>query len=580
MVIAGCLAAVVLAAGGAAYAMSGSSGPSYRLASVETGSLTQTLMSAGTITSVNQSTVSFPVAGQVATVPVHLGQPVSAGQTLATLSTSALDQQVQAEVAAVASAQQTLARDESAQTTGSTSTSTSSSLTTNSVSEQLLTARPTGIPTASPSAPRPSTAPRGGSTSLATLIAAVKKAQQAVLADQRTVDVDRDVTTADQAVVAEDAACQAILTGSTPTSTPTPTGTQTTGTQTTATPSTSQDLQACQDAIAAVQVAQKQVQHDEDTLAGDEKSLDAAITALLPALSQVMTSRSGTASPPRSTVGSGGSQRTSGSTGGSGSSGSGSTGASRSSATTQVITAAQLAADQQQIDAANAQLEVANQDRAAAVLAAPISGTVAALSITAGADVQAGDSAASITIIGPGVKAVTTTVGINDIDLVKRGDPAQVTVDGVAAPLSGHVSYVGVMNTSGTSGATATYPVTVVLDPTTTPLFDGAGVSTAITLGSVNGVLTVPISAVHHIGTLQTVSVYAKGKVTVERVTVGVSGVDRVQVLTGLSAGQRVVLADISAPVPSNSTLTGRRFGGAGGLGGAAVLGGTGRRGG
>ena len=140
-------------------------------------------------------------------------------------------------------------------------------------------------------------------------------------------------------------------------------------------------------------------------------------------------------------------------------------------------------------------------------------------------------------------------------------------MDGVAGPLSGHVSYVGVMNTSGTSGATATYPVTVVLDPTTTPLFDGAGVSTAITVGSVNGVLTVPISAVHQIGTLQTVSVYAKGKVTVERVTVGVSGVDRVQVLTGLSAGQRVVLADISAPVPSNSTLTGRRFGGAGGSG-------------
>ena len=49
LVIAGCVAAVVLAGGGAAYAMSGRSGPSYRLATVQTGSLTQTLLSAGTI---------------------------------------------------------------------------------------------------------------------------------------------------------------------------------------------------------------------------------------------------------------------------------------------------------------------------------------------------------------------------------------------------------------------------------------------------------------------------------------------------------------------------------------------------
>jgi biotin carboxyl carrier protein len=326
-----------------------------------------------------------------------------------------------------------------------------------------------------------------------------------------------------------------------------------------------------------VQRAQKQVQHDEDTLAVDEKALDGAVTALLPALSQVSAPHQTSGSPTR-TAGSTGAAHPSGSTGSTGSStNSGSSGAST------VVTAAQLASDQKQIDAANAQLEVANQNRAAAVLSAPITGTVAALSIAPGASVQAGDSSASITVIGAGVKAVTTTVGINDVDLVKRGDPAQVTVDGVSSPLPGRVSYVGVMNTPGTSGSTATYPVTVVLNPTSTPLFDGAGVSTAITVGTVRDVLTVPTSALHRAGALATVSVYANGKVSVQRVNVGIAGFDRVQVTTGLSAGQRVVLADISAPIPSNTSLTGRRFGGAGGLGGgglgggAAVLGGTGR---
>ena len=56
-------------------------------------------------------------------------------------------------------------------------------------------------------------------------------------------------------------------------------------------------------------------------------------------------------------------------------------------------------------------------------------------------------------------------------------------------------------------------------------------------------------------------------------VSIGAVGIDRTQITSGLSAGQRVVLAQLNAPLPTTGT-TGRGLGRAG-LGGG-VLGGTG----
>jgi hypothetical protein len=117
--------------------------------------------------------------------------------------------------------------------------------------------------------------------------------------------------------------------------------------------------------------------------------------------------------------------------------------------------------------------------------------------------------------------------------------------------------------------------VTIVLDPTTTALYDGAGVSVAIDVGTASDVLTVPTSAVHKTGNLATVSVYANGKVSTALVTLGTEGTDRVQIKSELKAGQRVVLAEVSAAIPTNSSGNLGRFGNGGGLVGPGGLGGT-----
>ena len=142
-------------------------------------------------------------------------------------------------------------------------------------------------------------------------------------------------------------------------------------------------------------------------------------------------------------------------------------------------------------------------------------------------------------------------------------------------PWPGKVTQVGVLNTSGTSGDTTTYPVTVVLDPTSLALYDGAGATVGIDVGTAHNVLTVPSSALSSLGTRSLVSVYKGGKVVPTLVTAGVSGVDRTEIKTGLTAGEQVVLANLHEAVPSSTTTSNRiaRFAGAGGTGGAGGFG-------
>ncbi len=246
---------------------------------------------------------------------------------------------------------------------------------------------------------------------------------------------------------------------------------------------------------------------------------------------------------------------------------------SSAGASATVASPEQLVADQAAIDAATAQSAVAVQNRDQATIRSPIAGTVAAVGLVVGS--AAGSN--SITIIGPGAEEVTTTVSLNMVDLVKVGEPATVAVDGNSVPLSGRVTSIGVLNS--TTGTTTTFPVTVLLDATKAKLFDGAGAAVSITASQVSDVLSVPSSAVHSAGTLHTVTVLSGGKTSVVRVQTGAVGVDRTQITSGLKAGQRVVLAQTDAPLPSTGSTTRGTGVGVTRLGGTG-LGGTGLTGG
>ena len=194
---------------------------------------------------------------------------------------------------------------------------------------------------------------------------------------------------------------------------------------------------------------------------------------------------------------------------------------------------------------------MAEQNLAAATLTSPISGKIAAIGLTVGT----GSSGKTITIVGTGIQKVSTTVPFAKIDLIKVGQPVSVAADGVTKKLQGTVESIGML--SSTSGSITTFPVTVLLNADSPVLYDGTGADVVITTGTAHNAITVPNSAIAAaIGSGHTVTVFAAGKTSTTRVTLGVAGTATTQIVSGLKVGQQVVLAQLSKALPSGSSST------------------------
>jgi len=216
---------------------------------------------------------------------------------------------------------------------------------------------------------------------------------------------------------------------------------------------------------------------------------------------------------------------------------------------------------------------VAQQALDQATITTPINGTVVAVSLQAGQQVTAASATDDIIVAGRDGYEAATTVSVYDLDNVKVGDTANVTVDGTNNAVSGTVVSIGVA--ANTSGTTATYPVVIGFSEPPPAARNGTMVTTSIVTNHARNALTVPTSAVHSVGQLHTVTVLSGGHTSVAVVGVGAMGDERTEITSGLRAGQQVVLANLREPLPSNQTTgpggaggRGRGGGATGGLGG------------
>jgi macrolide-specific efflux system membrane fusion protein len=107
-----------------------------------------------------------------------------------------------------------------------------------------------------------------------------------------------------------------------------------------------------------------------------------------------------------------------------------------------------------------------------------------------------------------------------------------------------------------TSNGSSTYPVVVVVNNPADGLAEGAAATVAITLKAVDNAVTVPNSAVTATGSGATayVTLIQNGKAVRQTVTTGAVGTTLTQIVSGVTAGQTVALADASADVPASST--------------------------
>lgn len=582
VVLVGTAGVVAVAGAGTAWAMSGDGAPSYRLATVQRADIAQTVEADGTLSARDRSTLSFAAEGTVDSVDVAVGDSVRAGDTLATLDRSDLEAAVTSARTTLAQAKQRLADDEQAQLNGTPSASSDSAAASSSAPSSGAKAPNDASHVRLTSAVKPT----GAASAVRAAQEAVEQAQQALDAAIATVSSDIDAAgaacttdsttattetkTADvDGTVSGTAGAVAVLATllDTSSSSVNPQSIAAGGSyrftgltagasyQVVLVPRV--DTTVCTAALAAMRNDQSGAANSASVV-NAKAALDHAVGALNTAVA-VLGSTAPSGSEPTGAAPSGSARPSANSSVPSGSA-SDATGDSSSS---DGISAEQIAADTKAIDAARAELAVARHDLSYATLTTPISGTVGSVSISKGDVVSASSSTATITIVGSGTLSVDVNIGIADIDLVRVGEHAKVTVDGRTKPVDATVTYVGATNSADSTGSSSTYPVTVSLDARDARLFDGMGATVAIEVGHADGVLNVPVSAVHTTGGVRTVTVYSDGKTSTKPVTLGVASDDRVQVKSGLAAGQRVVLADISAAVPaSNSSGFGNRLGG------------------
>jgi multidrug efflux pump subunit AcrA (membrane-fusion protein) len=234
------------------------------------------------------------------------------------------------------------------------------------------------------------------------------------------------------------------------------------------------------------------------------------------------------------------------------------------------VSAAALAAYQADVDADIAAVAVAQQNLDQGTAVSPISGTVVAVALSPGQTVAAASSTAVVTVSASDGYQATAVVPVASIGQVTMGERATIVEDGNPATLTGTVVAIGATPTA--SG----YPVTIGLPASAPGLRQGMSASVRLTTGQLSSAVVVPTSAVHTFGTRHVVEVVKGGTMTPTEVTVGVMDPLHTQVLTGVTVGQQVALADLSSTVTSDSSTSGSG-GGLGGLTSRRGLGGGGR---
>lgn len=194
-----------------------------------------------------------------------------------------------------------------------------------------------------------------------------------------------------------------------------------------------------------------------------------------------------------------------------------------------------------------------------------------------------GSSSPFVEIVNAGTTTMSISFSESDITKVHVGQPATVTLDALAGvELAAHVASISPVGSS--SGGVVSYTATLDIDQTNAQVKPGMSASASVIVGQAQGV-TVPNQAVTGTGSLETVNVMKNGKSTSQQVVVGLRGDSRTQIISGLSAGQQLVvtvalpsLSTGTSTTGSNGTLGGGRFGGGGllGGGGGGLLGGGG----
>ncbi|WIV58920.1 efflux RND transporter periplasmic adaptor subunit [Amycolatopsis nalaikhensis] len=198
-------------------------------------------------------------------------------------------------------------------------------------------------------------------------------------------------------------------------------------------------------------------------------------------------------------------------------------------------------------------------------------------SSSAAASSSSSSSSGFITITNLTGLVVDTSVAEIDVSKVKAGQKATVTLNALPdKPIQATVSSVNLTPT--TSGSVVSYGAQLALADPPDGLRPGQSASVVITVATAENALSVPAAAVQTVGSTNVVTVQENGQNVTRQVQVGLRDESTVQITSGLTEGENVVL---TATAATSGTGTGRTGTGTGGFpgGGTGGFPGGGQRG-
>ncbi|MDO5699484.1 MAG: biotin/lipoyl-binding protein [Dermatophilus congolensis] len=199
---------------------------------------------------------------------------------------------------------------------------------------------------------------------------------------------------------------------------------------------------------------------------------------------------------------------------------------------------------------AEAELAMAQQAVNGGTLVAGMDGEVTSVGLEKGKPAMPGQG---INVAGKGAAELIVNVPLARVGLLRVGQPATVTGPGGGKALAARIS--AIETTPSDSGSVAPlYPVHVTVSDAPTSLGTGTIATAKIRVASVDGVKSVPVSAMSGFtGGKGTVQVLENGTATERSVGVGAVGQGRAEITSGLDYGEVVVIADPAAQLPNET---------------------------
>jgi macrolide-specific efflux system membrane fusion protein len=232
----------------------------------------------------------------------------------------------------------------------------------------------------------------------------------------------------------------------------------------------------------------------------------------------------------------------------------------------------EVALKQSNLDSAKANLDDALEQLESAKegypVVAPFDGVVAEVDVAPGDDVNA--NTVVLKLVDPSVFEVSSSVDEIDVSQVQVGQEATVSLDALTdVELSGNVSSIS--SFANSQSGVVSYSVTILVTsiPSGVQLRQGMSATATITNQLATNVLLVPTKAISNSSTNPAVTVMVNGVTEVRAVTVGESNDEYTEIVSGLNAGDEVV---VTSTTSSSSSSSQGGFSGGGFPGGGMVF--------